>query len=95
MQRIALIKSMQNLASSDQQVKIPGNRDFLYLFCRCEKDKEFKIQRPVRLPAELVRLLTELVRLLADSRTCPPAGGFRNLLDYQRNLSGGLSPEGA
>ncbi|HNT40795.1 MAG TPA: hypothetical protein PKN78_01005 [Tenuifilaceae bacterium] len=41
------------------------------------KDKGFQIPELVRLPAELVRLLAELVRLPADSRTCPPAGGFQ------------------
>jgi len=34
--------------------------------------------------------IPELVRLPADSRTCPPTGGFQI-----QNMSGGLSPEGA
>jgi len=40
----------------------------------CPKTTKFQIQ--------------ELLRLLADSKTCPPTGGFKNLSAYWRNLSG-------
>jgi hypothetical protein len=52
--------------------------------------KDFRFQIPdskFQIP-ELVRFLMELVRQLADSKPCPPTGGFKDLSAYWRNLSG-------